>query len=650
MTRRVYVILVCAVLLALIHPAGHIGRVNAETVEGAAAFTYVRFQQEKIYEGESANLLFAVSNRNSTETEFYVRVYRDGQMIFDGEPRPFSCSIGETTSEMTVTLDGWIGAETYRINVELHSTPSDTLQDLRPLSLTVVKLTAGEFTFSPSKTVWGRIDKSSLKVNFTNTGNDDMYDVVVTVMNSSLRISPLSSGDLGTVPAGQTVTLTFTLSALDSKGTKPGLHKISMRISFNDYRSISHYQDWTLEFNLEKMQPKILFSFNPPAPKCGDTIKFKAELVDEKKNPLVGELITLSVGSTTVSNETSTYGTAVYELLEGLDSGNHSVKLSYRGSEYYMNTSEIFVMRVSPLATSLHAETQKIVNATIPATVNLSLVDERLRPIPNQTLKITIVSGLMNFSRLEKTDDQGRASFSFSLNASGEAELSASFAGSRNYLESRSHSIIKVTPASTRLALRAIPAVTLDSTIDLEISLRDLLGRPLSDAPITVLVNGEAAARLSTNSTGYAKTALTLQPTVFFRKARVSVAFSGDERSAPSLCETEILVVNSSALAGVLGAVAAGGIVSSLLLVMRWRRLSRRKALPSEVKPVKPRKGELPIIPPLTPLDERVYEYILEHSGVISLSQASKDLGITVEQLEASTKRLRDAGRLAPTD
>ncbi|MEM4251615.1 MAG: hypothetical protein QW828_07270, partial [Candidatus Bathyarchaeia archaeon] len=408
------------------------------------------------------------------------------------------------------------------------------------------------------------------------------------------------------------------------------------------------HQDWTLEFNLERMRPRIIYTFNPPAPKYGDVIKFKAELLDEKKNPLAGELITLSVGSVTLDNVTSPSGTATYELLEGLDSGNHSVKLSYGGSEYYMNTSEIFEARVLPLATSLFVETQTLVNATIPATFSLSLVDERLRPIPNQTLEFTIVSGLLNLSHQGKTDDQGRASFSFSLNASGEAELRASFAGSRNYLESSNHSIIKVTQASTRVTVRAAPAMTLDSTVNLEVSLRDLLGRPLGNAPLTVLVDGEAAANLSTNSTGYAKTVLTLQPAVFFRKLKVSVSFAGDERSAPSLCETEILIINPSALAGVLGVVAAGGIASSLLLVLRWRRL-RRKALPSEVKPVKPRKTELTVAPALTPLDERVYEYILERSGVISLSQASKDLGITIEQLEESTKRLRDAGRLAPS-
>jgi hypothetical protein len=400
-----------------------------------------------------------------------------------------------------------------------------------------------------------------------------------------------------------------------------------MRISFNDHRSISHYQDWTLEFNLEKMRPRILFSFNPPAPKYGDIIKFKAELIDKKKNPLAGELITLSVGSVTLDNETSTSGIATYELVEGLDSGNHSVKLSYGGSEYYMNTSEIFVVRVLPLATSLLIETQKTVNATIPVTVSLSLIDEKLRPIPNQTLEITIVSGLVNFSHLGKTDDQGRAAISLSLNFSGEAELRASFAGSRNYLESSNHSIIKVTPASTRVDVRVNPTMTLDNTVDLEVSLKDLLGRPLSNAPLTVLVDGEAVANLSTNSTGYVKTMLTLQPAIFFRKLRVSVTFPGDERSAPSLCETEIFVINPSALAGVLGVVAAGGISSSILLVMRWRRLSKRKAPPSEVKPVKPRKTELTVTPTLTPLDERVYEYILEHSGVISLSQASKDLG-----------------------
>ena len=46
-------------------------------------------------------------------------------------------------------------------------------------------------------------------------------------------------------------------------------------------------------------------------------------------------------------------------------------------------------------------------------------------------------------------------------------------------------------------------------------------------------------------------------------------------------------------------------------------------------------------------LEDKVYEYVVKNQGVISLSKASKDLGITVEQLKEITEGLKKKGRLA---
>lgn len=46
-------------------------------------------------------------------------------------------------------------------------------------------------------------------------------------------------------------------------------------------------------------------------------------------------------------------------------------------------------------------------------------------------------------------------------------------------------------------------------------------------------------------------------------------------------------------------------------------------------------------------LDNQVYDYIVKRRGEISLSQASKDLGFSVEELRLSTERLKKKGRLA---
>jgi len=46
-------------------------------------------------------------------------------------------------------------------------------------------------------------------------------------------------------------------------------------------------------------------------------------------------------------------------------------------------------------------------------------------------------------------------------------------------------------------------------------------------------------------------------------------------------------------------------------------------------------------------VDDRVYDYIVNHQGVISLGTASTDLGMPVEQLKEITERLKGQGRLS---
>jgi hypothetical protein len=46
-------------------------------------------------------------------------------------------------------------------------------------------------------------------------------------------------------------------------------------------------------------------------------------------------------------------------------------------------------------------------------------------------------------------------------------------------------------------------------------------------------------------------------------------------------------------------------------------------------------------------LEDRVYDYIVKHDGVISLSKASKDLGVSVDKLKEATESLKKEGRLA---
>jgi len=85
-----------------------------------------------------------------------------------------------------------------------------------------------------------------------------------------------------------------------------------------------------------------------------------------------------------------------------------------------------------------------------------------------------------------------------------------------------------------------------------------------------------------------------------------------------------------------------------------WRTIRKPSALtrqkiremPTRMEP-KP-QPTVRIIPlgPSSSMDDKVFDHIVEHEGVISLSQASEELGISMEELKASIERLKKEGRL----
>jgi len=111
------------------------------------------------------------------------------------------------------------------------------------------------------------------------------------------------------------------------------------------------------------------------------------------------------------------------------------------------------------------------------------------------------------------------------------------------------------------------------------------------------------------------------------------------------------------------------GVIVVIYSLMRSRRgappLARRG-----VKPITPTPSYVPKTPPtmprmpltsgekklpevkitpaesLVPLDDKIYLYIVDHGGEISWSQASKELGVPIEELKASVERLKQARRI----
>jgi hypothetical protein len=615
--------------------------------QGGAAFTETILSKDKIYDGEDVTLTFTVKNIESSDKLFYIRIYRQEELIYDGRPKPFECVKGETTGRMRITLPGWVGPGTYTLTVELASATSDSTLDSRQLMLTVVKLTAGDWASSVSKATWGLNETLPFRVNFTNIGNDDMFDTVLTVMKSDLKISPLSSGNIGRVRSFETKTVTFTLGSLKGKDVKPGTYKITFRLLFNDFRGVAHSQDETLEFKLEKMKLNISLSTTPTRPKYGDEIRFKLKLTDMNGKPLPDEQLTIQVGAATMRNLTDQHGETTYTYSGVLDSGEHDVKTIYDGSEYYMNLTETFRVKIDPLSTILIMETPKILNATVPANLNLTLLDEFRRPLKGQKIGILLKKQTGEVSYEKVTEKDGGAYLRLNLNRSGELQLQVNFPGSRNYLKSSNSSTLTVNRASTRLKVQSNQTVLFGGNIaGFEITVRDLLNRPVRNVPVEIKCEDEPSTSSTTDFEGKVKKTIDLKSPILYKRLKVQAVFNGDDVYAPCAGEIEVLNVNPITVFG-LAAILAGGAVSTLIYIARKRGAGIRplpKTKPVTSKKLPHRLDETP-----TTVDEKVYNYIVEHSGVISWSKASQELGLSVEEIKEATQRLKEAGRIAPS-
>jgi len=100
--------------------------------------------------------------------------------------------------------------------------------------------------------------------------------------------------------------------------------------------------------------------------------------------------------------------------------------------------------------------------------------------------------------------------------------------------------------------------------------------------------------------------------------------------------------------------VLGGAMVLRSRIGIAWRSSRRLSPLKEKrIREMPKRVEEKPqptvrIIPLETSpsMDDRVFDYIVKREGVISLSQASEDLGISIEKLKASVERLKKEGKI----
>ncbi|MBS7628388.1 hypothetical protein KEJ23_00125, partial [Candidatus Bathyarchaeota archaeon] len=93
--RRTSIVALATLILTLsIFPSMCSASKNNPNPQGGAVFTETILSKDKIYDGEDVTLTFAVRNIESSDKLFYIRVYRQEDLIYDGKTNPFECVKG----------------------------------------------------------------------------------------------------------------------------------------------------------------------------------------------------------------------------------------------------------------------------------------------------------------------------------------------------------------------------------------------------------------------------------------------------------------------------------------------------------------------------------------------------------------------------
>ncbi len=273
------------------------------------------------------------------------RVFLDNILIGEHAIETYNrlLGVGDTRAAYQTLSISKLGDHEILIQV-WHGTET-TPQDTYSFNVTVVKSEVS--SLQASSKVVRALGDNSLAVSFTNGGNENMRQAVLSVADSKgLTIAP-SSVELGDVRAGQSASAGFTVSS--PAGVTLGTALPRFSLSFIDYAGIQHTEDVQAEVEVYRLSPTLTVSA-PSSVENGATVEIATTLKDPGGNPIANENITLTVGGVTLGvfkTDSSGVARASYKATE---TGTVNVGASFSGSASYDAASGSGELTVTPAA------------------------------------------------------------------------------------------------------------------------------------------------------------------------------------------------------------------------------------------------------------------------------------------------------------
>jgi len=666
-TPRLWVIFSACLILVSMGFLAHIPCAFAQTATFLGPPSYT----PKIYDGDSEVFVFTISNGNPAETLFFLKITRDGTVIYAESPaQAWPCATGGT-AQRQVTILNWEGPKTYGLTAELYSSPSQTLQDVTTFTVVVVKLFVSNWSPLSISIPVGGASPASLTVTFTNGGNDYMRNTIVSIANPmGMEVNPPSQA-LGDIPKGESRTTSFLVRAPET--LSPGQYTLTFKIEYDDFKGGHHIETKLAPVVAVKQKTRIYLSVNPETIKVGEEVKITASLSRGDGDPLRGEQINFFLDSNLLgSSVTDESGNAFFEL-KVEEAGQFQVKATYSGSSRYEACSNVTSLTVGRLSTTISLDIPSTVTVGDQLLINITLADENGRAVGNQVVRVEANSTIIGDVT---TEQNGKATVKYTPDRKGNLIINVVYDGTKNYDRSSFSKSLLISPMKTTLTLTSQGIAFKGSSILLSVTFKDAKGDPIEGAVIDFyLISSEGRKKIgsaATDKNGMTSLSYTPDASGIMSSATFEASYNGGSIYKEAQSSVSLSLIDLFTIAALLILIIAG-FVGIIVFFLRSRR--RVGKPPVERKPVKAgveyckycgaeisgtdafcprcgkslREGEVRVtavaMPPTT-LDEKVYNYIADHGGVISWTQAAKDLKVSVEELQAATERLKKSGKL----
>nr|WQH65246.1 Ig-like domain repeat protein [Methanosphaera sp. ISO3-F5] len=335
-------------------------------------------------------------------------------------------------------------------------------------------------------------------------------------------------------------------------GSVVGLNNVTVEFAGNDnYTAVNR----TTNFIVDKMFTGLTVSTISPI-KVGSNTTINGTLVDGRGNPIKDAVINITVEGDDTKYTATTDSNGFYTLnVTGTTVGDYKVKVFYNGTDVYIESNNTGKFIVEEHSSHVEVNVSDIENGKVNITVNVT--DEGGNAIPGGFVNITDENGTVIGNGT--IDENGNLTTNITL-PPGPHNITIVYNGTTNSTSFNKTIILDVPKYDAKLSLETVNDTIVHNSTNITGLLVDENNNPITNANITITVNGIEIAKVKTGDKG--NYSVTYNPITTGDKL-VVVNFAGDETYAPLTMNTTFNVkpVHTNITVPTLTSVTTGDIV-----------------------------------------------------------------------------------------